>query len=173
MRVEPGSPAAAAGIQPGDALEKVAELPLRTSIDLERALFDRPAKGVPVHIRRHGEALDVTLVLQPATRVASAEDVIWRRFGVKLRPIGAEAVTRVDRQLRGGLVVQELSAGSSAARAGLQKGDILIGLHQWESVNLDNVLFVLNHKDLASFNPVKAYFLRDGRVRETVLQAAE
>jgi hypothetical protein len=35
------------------------------------------------------------------------------------------------------------------------------------------VLFVLNHKDLATFSPFKVYFARDGRVRETTLSAAD
>jgi len=31
----------------------------------------------------------------------------------------------------------------------------------WESITLDNVIFVLNHKDLASFSPVKIFFVRE------------
>jgi len=37
---------------------------------------------------------------------------------------------------------------------------------------LDNVVFVLNHKDLATFNPVKAYYVRDGKIRETLIATA-
>jgi serine protease Do len=176
QRVEPGSPAAEAGLRSGDVLEKVGELPVLTSIDLERALFDRPVKGVPVRVRRAGEAVDATLTLQPvhaAAHSATAAEVVWRRLGVRVQPVGAEAVAGVDRQLRGGLTILEVAAGSPAARAGLQRGDVLIGLHLWESIDLNNVLFVLNHKDLATFSPFKAYFVRDGRIRETLLTAAD
>jgi hypothetical protein len=34
-------------------------------------------------------------------------------------------------------------------------------------------MFVLNHKDLATFSPFKVYFAREGRVRETTLTAAD
>ena len=56
-----------------------------------------------------------------------------------------------------------------AAKAGLQRGDVVIGFHLWEALTADNVTFVLNHKDLATFSPVKTFFLRDGKVRETYL----
>ena len=83
-----------------------------------------------------------------------------------MQPVGPEAVTGVDRQLRGGLLVQEVGNGSAAARAGLQPGDVLIGLHLWESITLDNVTFVLNHKDFATFQPLKFFLARDGKLRE-------
>jgi hypothetical protein len=35
------------------------------------------------------------------------------------------------------------------------------------------VTYVLTHKDLATFGPLKAYFVRDGRIRETVLSPVE
>ena len=41
-----------------------------------------------------------------------------------------------------------------------------------EALNPDNVLFVLNHKDAATFTPVKTYYVRDGRVREVFLTPA-
>ncbi|WP_088258533.1 trypsin-like peptidase domain-containing protein [Fimbriiglobus ruber] len=178
QRVEVGSPAAEAGLHAGDVIERVGDVQVATSLDLERALFDRSIKSIPVKIRRAGEAeaTDVTLSLQPVgvtTSVTTTADTVWRRTGMRLLPVGADSVARVDRQLRGGLAVQDVSPGSAAARAGLQKGDVLIGLHLWESINLDNVLFVLNHKDLATFNPVKTYFVRDGRIQNALLVTAE
>jgi serine protease Do len=174
--VEPGSPAAEAGIKSGDILEKVGDLALQTSIDLERALFDRTAKPVPVALKRDGseKAVEVELVLKPAPPAPSgAADVVWSKLGLRLTAVGPAAVAQADRQLRGGMAIQEVAAGSSAARAGLQKGDVLIGLHLWESINLDNVLYVLNHKDYETFNPLKAFYIRDGRVREVELPRSE
>jgi serine protease Do len=181
-RVEPGSPAAEAELKPGDVLEKVGDVAVLTSIDLERALFERPVKGVPVRVRRPAEGssasetVDVTLVLQAvqsAAHATPAAELVWRRVGVRVQPVGADAVTGIDRQLRGGLTVLDVATGSPAAKAGLQRGDVLIGLHQWESIDLSNVLFVLNHKDLATFSPFKVYFARGGRARETTLTAAD
>lgn len=176
-RVEAGSPAADAGVKLGDVIEQVGDLPIHTSIDVERALFERPAKGVAVKLRRVGESpsksIEVVLTLQQADRATTTADTIWRRVGVKAMPVGANLLANVDKQLRGGLVLQDVAVGSSAARAGLQKGDVVIGFHLWEAINLDNVMYVLNHKELATFNPVKTYYVRDGRIREVQLPIAD
>src|SRR5437868_10790409 len=70
-RVEPDSPAAAAGFKPGDVIEQADDVAVRTSIDLERALLDRPSGArVPVRVRRSGSAENLELVLQAGARVA-------------------------------------------------------------------------------------------------------
>jgi serine protease Do len=80
-------------------------------------------------------------------------------------PVGAADVARANPQLHGGLALTEVAPGSVAANAGLVRGDVLVGLHQWETLTADNVAFVLNHKDLASFLPLKFYVARDGRLK--------
>mgnify|MGYP003340004976 CR=1 FL=1 len=77
-----------------------------------------------------------------------------------------EAVAKANPQLRGGLQVVDVAAGSVAATAGIQKGDVLVGLHLWETLNIDNVAFVLNHKDLATFLPLKYFVARDGKLKD-------
>jgi serine protease Do len=165
--VEPNSPAAAAGVKPGDVLDQADDVAVVTSIDLERAFIDRPAVGkVPLKVTRDrtSVALDLTFQAVPVKAPATGADLAWKKLGVKLHPVGADAVAKANPQLRGGLLVTEVGAGSVAATAGLQKGDILVGLHQWESLNLDNVAFVLNHKDFATFLPLKFYLSREGKV---------
>ena len=53
-----------------------------------------------------------------------------------------------------------------ATKAGLKKGDVLVGLHTWETVNVDNVNYVLNHPELANFNPVPFFIVRAGQIRK-------
>jgi len=84
-------------------------------------------------------------------------------------PVDADLVTRVNRQLHGGMEVVAVHADSPAARAGIKKGDILVGLHQWETVTLENVAYVLGHPDLPAFTPLNFYILRSGQVRRGTL----
>lgn len=79
--------------------------------------------------------------------------------------MGSDVVARANPQLHGGLLVTDVSPGSVAAAAGIQKGDILVGLHLWETLNPDNVAYVLNHKDFATFQPLQFYLARDGKLR--------
>jgi serine protease Do len=169
-QVEPSSPAAAAGFKVGDILEQVDDITVVTSIDFERGLIERPVgQKIPVKVKRSGTSTNLELVLQPgaAAKVPlAAADAVWKRLGLKVAPVGAEAVAKANPQLRGGLQVLDVATGSVAATAGIQKGDVLVGLHLWETLNVDNVTFVLNHKDLNTFLPLKYFVARDGKLKD-------
>ena len=96
---------------------------------------------------------------------AQTPDLVWKKLGVHLQAASADQVTRVNGQLHGGLTIAEVYSDGVAGRAGFQRGDILIGLHQWETLSVDNVNYVLTHPDLATFNPVRFFLIRGGQVR--------
>jgi serine protease Do len=74
-------------------------------------------------------------------------------------------LANVNKQLHGGLEVTAINQTGLAAKSGLRKGDVLVGLHNWETVSVENVNFVLNHPDLANFHPVTFFILRGGQIR--------
>jgi serine protease Do len=166
--VEAGSVSASAGVKPGDVIEQIDDIVVRTSIDVERAFLDKPVGAkLIVKVSRDRTCHSLELVLQPVARLAlSPAELAWRKLGLKLQPVGAEAVARANPQLNGGLLIVEVAPGSVAAAAGIQKGDILVGLHTWETINPDNVAFVLNHKDFATFQPLKFFVTREGKLRD-------
>jgi serine protease Do len=90
--------------------------------------------------------------------------------GLRVQPVNGEVVSRVNPQLHGGLAVQDVRPDSPAGKAGFQRGDILVGLHHWEMLALDNVVFVLSHPDLASFSPMRFYIIRSSQVHRGWLQ---
>jgi serine protease Do len=165
-RVESG-PSSGSGFQRGDLIVRVAEQRVATSLDVERALLDRPAgEKLPVTVVRGGQETSVDLVLQSADRApATTAEVVWRKLGLRLNPTTGETITRVNAQLHGGLMVTEVSTDSVAGKAGLRQGDILIGLHQWETVSLDNVNYVLTHPELSTFSPMRFFIIRGGKVQ--------
>ncbi len=167
-QVEANSPAAVAGFKVGDILDQVDDITVLTSIDFERGLIDKPAgTKTPVKVKRGSVAADLEISLQAAPKVPlGAADAVWKKLGVKVASVGAETVATANPQLRGGLQVMDVAVGSVAATAGIQKGDVLVGLHLWETLNLDNVTFVLNHKDLATFLPLKFFVARDGKLKD-------
>ncbi|MDB5306128.1 MAG: serine protease [Gemmataceae bacterium] len=168
--VETGSVAAAAGFKPGDVVDRVEDVAVFTSIDLERALLGKETGAkVPVKVSRGGAPVALEVSFDPAVKVVATStpaDVAWKRLGVKVQPVGREAVAKANDQLHGGLLVTEVVVGSAAATAGIQKGDVLVGLHQWETLRPDDVAFVLNHKDFASFLPLKYFLAREGKLKD-------
>jgi serine protease Do len=173
-RVEPNTPAALATLQKGDVLVRLGEVPVHCSFDVDRALLDRqPGDRVAVVVRRPGAAqeLKADVVLEAADRSRSnTADMVWKKLGVKLSPVSGELVSRVNKQLHGGLEVVAIVPDGAAARAGIKKGDILVGLHQWETLTLDNIAYVLTHPDLATFTPLSFYVIRTGQVRRGWIQ---
>ncbi len=170
--VEPGSAAAAAGVKAGDVLDRVDDVPVATAIDLERALLDKAAGAkLAVRVTRGGTAVEpLELALESAPKAAGTPaEVAWKRLGVKVAPVAADAVAKANPALRGGLLVTEVSAGGVAGSAGITRGDILVGLHQWETLRPEDVSFVLSHRDLATFLPLKFFVARDGRLRDGFL----
>ena len=127
-------------------------------------------------VRRDGSDKKLDLNVDTFRTVAAQQppaDVIWRKIGLRLQTISPDTVSRTNQQLHGGLTVMDVNPDGAAAKAGIQRGDILVGLHQWETLTLDNVAFVLTHPDLASFNPLRFYIVRSGQVHRGWLQHIE
>ena len=178
--VEVGGPAARAGLQAGDVVVRVADKPVSCRLDLERFLTGKAAGDrVGVEVRRNGVSQKADLALESASGPAAGSvagggsDLVWRKTGLRLQRVSAELVARSNRQLHGGLAVDAVRPDSPASRAGLQRGDILVGLHQWEMLSPENVVYVLTHPDLASFNPLRFYIIRSGQVHRGWLQVTE
>lgn len=180
--------AAKAGLRKGDVVMKVGDVAVHSMLDVERGLLDRDAGSkIDVVVRREGRDQSVSVVLEAAPRpatqpagtltsngAAGATGQVWRQLGLQLQnmPNLAE-ITRAYPQLHGGLLLGEIRSESPAAKAGLKQGDILVGLHQWEMLTMDNVLYVLNHNDRATFTPLRFYVLRAGKVHQGWLQVAD
>ena len=177
--VAPGSPAEAAGVRPGDQLVKVGELGVSNSLDIERALLDsRPGQKSAVVVRRDGQEQSLALAMQPLPlAVPDATDQVWRSLGVRAVNVPTKYVEAVSAKLRGGLYVNEVAANSPAARASIQRGDILVGMHlgsrHWETIRPDNVLYILRQSEAARAPAIEYYIIRDRILRHGSFQFGE
>ena len=96
---------------------------------------------------------------------------MWQRLGLRLQSVAADSVATPTRSCTAACRSIDVRPDGPAGKAGIQRGDILVGLHQWEMLTQDNVLFVLNHPDLATFNPLQFYILRNGQVHRGTVTA--
>jgi serine protease Do len=174
-KVLPKSAAEEAGLAAGDVLTRVSDLTIQCSYDVDRALLgNKVGDQVSVSVLRQGKSLTVKLTLkQPAYGKPGAAELVWKKLGIQLVPVAKEVVGQVNPQLNGGMRVTNISATGTAYQAGIRQGDILVGLHQWETLSLDNVAFVLLHPDLSNFNPLSFYVIRNGQVRRGWIQNVE
>ena len=162
--VEKQSPAAQAGLEPGDVITAVGDRPVRRQLDFQRALIGcKNGDTLALTVRRRGgetSRVELTLDAAPQQSPPSTE-LAWETLGLDLQPIApAEFRELYQTRYRGGLVVVNVRPNSPASAQGIKPGDVLVGMHIWETISLDNVAYILRRPDLASLSPVKFFVLR-------------
>jgi serine protease Do len=162
--VREGSAGAQAALQAGDVIVSIAGRKVERALDVELALLGRhQTDDLSVEVLRGGNTITTNLVLTPASgrggRVALA-DRVWENLGLRLTPMDASEFKLLNTRYRGGLIVQSVRADSPASAQGIRRGDVLVGMHVWETVSLDNVSYVLDREDVNRQEPILFYILR-------------
>jgi serine protease Do len=161
--VEKNSPADEAGVKQGDVIAGMAGMEIKNPLDLQRAFLDRKSgEKVDVSLSRSGQSIAKSLVLAERTETSkTVSRPVWDMLGMELKPIPADEF-RSARQTRyrGGLKITAVRPNSQAANQGIQPGDVLVGVHIWETISLENVTYILNRPDLVTLSPVKFFILR-------------
>lgn len=166
--VQPGSPAEASGFRPGDQLVRVGDLAVTNPIDVERALIELPpGRRAPVVIKRAGQEQSLAIETRAVGRALTAadpNDQVWRRLGLFTAALPAASVAVYSDKLHGGLLVKSVAPNSPAARANLQKDDILVGMNSgdrhYETIRANDILYVLKLPEVSQSQLVKFYVVR-------------
>jgi serine protease Do len=190
------SPASRCGLQTGDVITRAGSIDVVDMADFERAMLGRRSgESVSIEVDRNGTTQSLELALSstaarqqvalttspslPATGGdqqtvirAQSEDRTWSVLGLRLVSLSSREQPAVSPRYRGGMKVIEVRSDSPAAASGIRVGDILVGLHVWETINRDNVDYVVAHPQLVSFNPLKFYILRGSETLYGFLQVS-
>ena len=127
---QPDTPAAKAGIQPGDVITAVNGNPIKDSRSLAREISAMgPGSSAKLDILRKGESktISVTLATMPGEKQASAAEqdngpaAGTPRLGLSVAPAGQVAGAG-DK----GLVITSVDPDGPAAERGLQSGDVIL-----------------------------------------------
>ena len=156
------SPAETIGMRAGDIILRVGDRSVTSQLDIERAFLGRKAgEIVAVTVTREGGEENLSLALAKARKQkASASERSWEQLGLRLASAVPSTVQQLQPRYRGGLLVQEVRYGSPASDKGIRPGDILVGLHIWETVKPDNVSYILDQIESDELDTVKFYILR-------------
>ncbi len=141
QKVETGSDAARAGFQEGDVIRTLAGQPLLSIADVQWVLHHTPsvASTIKAEVTRAGKPMDVSLKLSKGWR--QRDDISWRASSWGLRrkalggmfPVELPDEDRVPLKLapeKMGFLIQhvgQFSPHDIAHKAGVRKGDILVG----------------------------------------------
>jgi hypothetical protein len=94
---------------------------------------------------------------QNAPDVSEWQSSFGIRFGevVNLR--------ETESNFRGGIRIASVHGDTLASQAGIQAGDLLVGIHIWETVSLDDLAFVTEQiRNIPEKNGLKFYIVRKG-----------
>lgn len=161
--VDKRSPAAEGGLRSGDAITAVGDLETRRDLDFYRGMLERRAgEKVQLAIRRGGDSMTMQLTLANLPKKLKPPAYpAWETLGLELKSIATkEFRRRYQTRYRGGLSVISVRRDSPAAKQGIRRGDVLVGMHIWETVSIENVSYILNRPDLSNLNPIKFFILR-------------
>ena len=139
-QVLPNSSAEKAGIKPGDVIVSLNGKPLNSFAALRAEAGSLPVgTKLALGIIREGKPITITVELQQSRQDNVASATIYA--GIE----GAE-LSNLASNGQKGVQVDTVKAGSTAARIGLRKGDIILGVNQQPIANLGELRKVLDSK---------------------------
>ncbi len=180
QHVREGSPAAEAGIRGGDYLGQIGKTRIERALDIERALMGLDP-GQSVSVRKLGAKSDTERVTM---KIASApngkrrtpgnrvERDAWDILGLRVAKVGPEELAGSDETYNGGLRVLAVRTGSPASSNGIRSGDILVGMHIWETISMENLDYIMNKAKLDNPNAVKFFVVRNTRTKDGEISVA-
>lgn len=132
--VQSDAPASQAGIEPGDVITAVNGVSVKNPRDLALDVAGvQPGDEAKLDVMHNGEAKTITLKVAqlPNEQVASTGGTqeSQGRIGLALAPLSPELSDQlnVPKDTKG-VVVREVQPGSPAEQAGLQAGDVIVGV---------------------------------------------
>ncbi|MCR4414099.1 MAG: S1C family serine protease [Thermoguttaceae bacterium] len=143
--VEPGSPAAQAGLKPGDVVAKVAGRPVPTSLDYHLALIGcKPGVPVALEVVRDGKPYDASLT--PVARPKPDGAALLKRLGLTAVALDEATAKAMNLRVRRGVLLSAVDANRYEKLSHRpEPGDVLARIGAIRPRDLDHVGLLLEN----------------------------
>ncbi len=113
----------------------------------------RAAKKSLLTVLRGGEQRTFDLELANCSKA-------WDVLGLELTEEPKGTFQQRSSRYRGGMRVVEVRATSPAAEEGIRPGDVMVGMHGWETASAQDIDYIVTRPNLAEIGSMKFYVLR-------------
>ena len=170
--VSPDSPAAKAGLQPGDVLTAVDNHSVANPRELAQLVAnDKPGDDAQIALIRDGSTKTVSVKLttmqeeQQTADAGEQDDNAQGRIGLALAPLNPDLRQQLNVPAsQHGAVVAGVQPGSAAEQAGLREGDLLVGVGT-KAVSSPSEAVAAIHGAAEGGKDVALRIVRDGQAR--------
>ncbi len=130
------SPAARAGLEPGDWIRTAAAAQMRNRFELDTALSQlRPGEKILLGVERDRENLELEVTVQEFP-LQAAEQLAYDVMGIAVQPIPESWRGQVPFKAGVGVLIDKVRPRSRAAQRGFRRGDVVI---QMDGLSMRNV----------------------------------
>jgi serine protease Do len=162
-----GGSAQRGGLKAGDRIVKVDNDTITSQLHYAIAILDAtPGQKLRMEFQRGDESYETFVATLPSTSESSdpVASLAWQVIGVAVRPAGDSFTRRMNSQMqtnyRGGLLITEVRPGSAADQQSLRTGDVLLGIHSWQTSSMADLAEILQHPEIQQGPNAKFYIVR-------------
>ena len=164
--IQDGSPASKSSLKPGDVITAVdgqhVGSPRELAIDIAGV---KPDSSAHIDYVRNGKAstIDVTISKLGSNNAGTSEQA-GRSFGLALAPLTSDLRQQLGLDDSAhGAVVKQITPGSQAEQAGLQAGDVIVGVGDQAIASPAQAVNAL-HKAMQNNSTIALRIVRDGQM---------
>ena len=155
--IEPGSSASNAGVKSGDVIIKYNGKEIKNILHLRSLVKGTEInKKLEITVLRDGQELTLnTVILEAKKSETRSKNDLFRKLGLVVQNLTGKLSINLGYKDEKGVIITDVQQGSSASKAGLTTGDLIVEIQHKPVTSIDelyqSILKIQNEEDILMF----------------------